>query len=325
MADVSQVSLALAFECATLVYPLGLDKASVTGRQTFVRRGWLLPSDVFSAESVRSNVDYITVTSALEDYKGLAEPLGRPWTQDLKIDPTISVSCDDNVATVAFASGGAPCGIVGLRWDSGPIRSATSAYAVSANDTPQSVAAGLAAGFSGAIAVGAQVKVLEGSLTARVAGYGRSRRVTRRQTQKLRLSIWTSSADAREQLGQLLDTSLSEINWLPTADCGQAQLSFEGSGDVDTLQTQTLYRRDLIFRTVFDTFQSEWSAYMMFGVGQLSGPEWEAGFGDALPSLDGQSDLAVLAAEAAATQGVVADCSYPGFTTDAFGTVRSAS
>ncbi|MCQ9154078.1 hypothetical protein [Acidomonas methanolica] len=321
MTDISQVSLALAYVCAQAIYPQGLSAASITGRQTVIRRGWLLPNDMYSAQSVRDSVDYVTVTAALEGFRPVAEPLGWPWREGATIAPTVGVSCSGAVANVTAPASGAVCGVVGLRWETGAATAVTAAYAASSGDTAASIAAGLAAGLPGATARGASVGVASGVLTGQVAGYGQSVRVTRRQNQKLRLSIWTSSAMARDALGSALDTALAGMGWLATLDGGEARLSFDGAGDVDTLQVQSLYRRDLVFNVLFDTIESQWAAQMLFRAGAFSGPEFEVAFGDAVMAAAGQSGVAALAAEAAAVQGVTAASPYAGLSVDAFGTV----
>ncbi|AQS87913.1 hypothetical protein AA101099_1522 [Neoasaia chiangmaiensis NBRC 101099] len=318
MTDVSHVSLALAYRCAGLIYPDGMAAPSVTGRQTIVRRGGLLPSDLFSAQSVRNSVDYVTVAASMDGYRACPEPLGRPWSVGRRIAPTVGVSCSGAVATVSVPLSGVICGVVGLRWSGGSAVSATAAYAASGGETAADIAAGLAQGLSGARAEGGRVIVPSGCLDGQVAGYGESFRVTRRQSQRLRVSIWTTSAAARDLLGGVLDTSLAALSWLPMVDGGQAQLSFEGAGDVDNMQTQAVYRRDMVFRTVFDTRQTAWSAQMMFGVGDVAGPGWDVGFGDAMARPAGQGDVAALAA-----QGMGPVDAYPGLTIDAFGTVQA--
>ncbi|WP_029604819.1 hypothetical protein [Kozakia baliensis] len=325
MTDVSQVALALAYRCAQVIYPDGLEHASITRRQTVIRRGWLLPSDLFSAQSIRDSVDYVTVTAAMDGYRSLPEPLGRPWRIGAMIAPTVGVSCVGNEARVSLMVGETPRGLIGLVWRQQGCVFATSSYAAGSSDTLETIAAGLAQGLPGAKANGDVISVSSGVIEGVNAGYGMSSRITRRQSQKIKISIWTTSAAARDALGARLDAALATQNWLPTLDGGAAQIDFEGEGDVDTMQMQALYRRDLVFRTVFDTLETQWSAQMMFGAGTLLADGNDISFGDVVTTSLGQSDVAVLAAEAAACAVAPAASVYLGLDIDAFGTVRSSA
>lgn len=325
MTDVSQVSLALAYHCAGTIYPGGLAGESLTGRRTVVRRGWLLPNDMFSAQSVNGGVDYVTVSAAMEGFRPLAEPLGWPWRDGQVIAPTVGVACEGCTATVTVPASGTVCGVVGLSWRRGGVQPVVAAYAVSAGETAETVAAGLAAGLgAGAVAEGAVVTVASGDVTGQVAGYGQSVRILRRQSQKLRISIWTSSAAARDVLGSALDTALAGISWISTLDGGEAKLGFDGAGDVDTLQVQGVYRRDLVFRVDFDAIESRWAARMMFGGGTIRADGWAGVFGDSALSAAGQAGTAALAAEALAADAAAGSSPYAGYSVDAFGTVQAA-
>jgi hypothetical protein len=328
MADVSSIAQALAYACAELVFPDGLSAPSVTGRQTVVRRGWLLPSDLFTAQSVRNNVDYVTVTSSLKHYRPHPEPLGRPWREAAFIAPTVSVTVSGSTATVALQAGAVPVGVVGVRATPDDGEPVVASYAVQADDTVETIAEGLASALP-EVAVSGGSMSIKGRIEAQVAGFGRSIRVTRRQTQGFTVSIWTSNAGARDALGSALDEALASLGWLSTMDGAQALLTFEGAGDVDTMQTQALYRRDLTYSVTFDTLQTQISAQMLFGGGTLT---LEAGsqtasehFGDQSEAGLGQSQQAALSAASAAAKLLLPASPYPGFSMDAFGTVTAAA
>ncbi|EHH67012.1 hypothetical protein [Gluconobacter morbifer] len=272
MADASGIGLALAYCCATVLYPDGLSGVSVTGRQTVVRRGWLLPSDLFTAESVRNEINFVTATiaSSRNEASGWAEPLGQPWEVLERISPTVSVSREDGetVRIIFPPDGTEACGVVGLWLDDGSAGAlASCAVAVKADDTVAGVASVLAGMLEGAVAQGDTVWVPGHMLQGRMAGYGQSVQVSRRQAQRYRVSVWTADAMVREGLSSTLDTALAGLNWITTLDGRSAQLRFLDVQDVDTMQNQAIYRRDFLYEIVFDTLQVCWAADMLFGVG----------------------------------------------------------
>lgn len=321
MADASQAALALAYVCAGIVYPGGLSQASVTGRQTTVRRGWLLPSDIFSAESVRASVDFITVTMAKQGVPDLAEPLGRPWRVLRTVSPTVSVEQVGDAVRIVFPSSGAAAGVIGLWYGEA---GASSAYAVMSGDTAQGVASALASGLSGAAVDGDTVSVPGAVVQGRIAGYGQSVRVTRRQSQRYRVSIWTGDASVREMLSSALDTSLAAISWIAMLDGRQAQLKFAGVEDVDTMRNQALYRRDYFYDLVFDTLDVQWTSDMLFGIGTVSDGERVFDFGTAAPALSDATVSHALEAMAAA-EASAASGDYADLTVDKYGAVVAAT
>ena len=319
MADASQMSQVLAYVCAGILYPDGLEKPSLTGRQTVVRRGWLLPSDIFAAQNIRGHTDYVTVTMAAQRRAAVPEPLGRPWHVQARILPTVSVLQAGQAVQVVFPKNMAPSGVVGL-WYEGA-RQTTAAYAVTAQDTPDSVAAALAKQLPHGVADGAVVSVPDVSLLGNVVGYGESVRVSRRQSQLYRVSVWTADASVRDEIGLSLDMALAEKSWISTLDGRQAQLKFVSVEDVDAMQNQAIYRRDYLYELIFDVLQIQWAADMMFGVGTSDIPEGGSGFGAFVPAPEESVVTQALSAMNVARLSASSCSEYPGMALNQFGTV----
>jgi len=325
MADVSSIAQALTYCCAQAVYPNGMTAASVTGRAVVIRRGWLLPSDLVSAQSVRGNSDYVTVTAAPLGYRTVPEPLGRPWRDAVFVAPTVQAVVSGG-RSVAFSvpQDGSAVGIVGVRYC--PVGGApcVASYAVSSGDTSLSVSMALCRELGVGAISGSGFSVSAGVLSVSVVGYGKSVQILRRQQQRFHVSIWSSSAVARDALASVLDEFLAEKTWLATLDGAQALMSFSGGCDVDTMQVQSLYRRDLEFEVVFDTTRTQVSGQMMFGSGTigLDGRVFHA-FGDMSVTVPDDVATAALAAETAIFGNAIS--AYPGLTMDGFGTVTAVS
>ncbi|MQR98987.1 hypothetical protein [Gluconobacter aidae] len=327
MTDASRVGLALAYNCVQILYPEGLSGASVTGRQVVLRRGWLLPSDLFAAQNIRNDIDFVTITMAPRKMPEWAEPLGRPWRVQQKAVPTVGVVVTDGTVEIVFSGTSTPAGVVAVWLDDMPHGgSPSAAYAVTAQDTPATVAAALAAALTDGVANGAVVSVPGRVLNGNAVGYGQSVRVTRRQAQLYRVSIWTADATARETLASVLDAALAEQNWISTLDGREAQLRFQSVEDVDTMQNEALYRRDYFYELVFDTLQVQWAPEMLCGIGNLSGDGGVAmSFGELAPGGANQTVTAALDAMQAVVAAQAAATAYPGLGVDRFGTVVAAA
>lgn len=327
MTDASKVGLALAYNCVQILYPAGLSGSSVTGRQVVLRRGWLLPSDLFAAQNIRNNIDFVTVTMAPRKMPEWAEPLGRPWRVQQKVEPTVWVVVADGAVEIVFSGTSTPAGVVAVWLDDMPRGgSPSAAYAVTAQDTPATVAAALAAALTDGVASGATVSVPGRVLNGHAGGYGQSVRVTRRQAQLYRVSIWTADATARETLASVLDAALAEQSWISTLDGRGAQLRFQSVEDVDTMQNEALYRRDYFYELVFDTLQVQWASEMLCGIGNLSGEDGAAvSFGEVAPGTTNQTVTAALDAMQAVVAAQAAATAYPGLGVDQFGTVVAAA
>ncbi|WP_215746288.1 MULTISPECIES: hypothetical protein [Gluconobacter] len=327
MTDASRVGLALAYNCVQILYPEGLAGSSVTGRRVVLRRGWLLPSDLFAAQNIRNNIDFVTVTMAPRKMPEWAEPLGRPWRVQQKVEPTVGVVVTDGTVEIVFSGTSTPAGVVAVWLDDMPSGGAPSAaYAVTAQDTPATVAAALAAALTDGVASEATVSVPGRVLNAHAGGYGQSVRVTRRQAQLYRVSIWTADATARETLASVLDAALAEQSWISTLDGREAQLRFQSVEDVDTMQNEALYRRDYFYELVFDTLQVQWASEMLCGIGNLSGDDGTAmSFGELASGGTNQTVTAALDAMQAVAAAQAAASAYPGLGVDQFGTVVAAA
>lgn len=327
MTDASRVGLALAYNCVQILYPEGLSGSSVTGRQVVLRRGWLLPSDLFTAQNIRNDIDFVTVTMAPRKMPEWAEPLGRPWRVQQKVEPTVGVVVTDGTVEIVFSGTSTPAGVVAVWLDDMPHGGAASAaYAVTAQDTPATVAAALAAALTDGVTNGAVISAPGRVLNGHAVGYGQSVRVTRRQAQLYRVSIWTADATARETLASVLDTALAEQSWISTLDGREAQLRFQSVEDVDTMQNEALYRRDYFYELVFDTLQVQWAPEMLCGIGNLSGDDGAAvSFGELAPGGANQTVTAALDAMQAVVAAQAAATAYPGLGVDQFGTVVVAA
>lgn len=293
MADIDSVGDALASFLSSVIYPDGESAASITGTPAVIKRGWLQDKDVTGGDcSLSTGVDFVTVIDTRSGWKLLSEPLGRPWRANTDIDPTISVTTSGNSATVSVTAGAVASGIVGLVITpaSGSVipPRATAAYAVKQTDTPTTIASALASVIPGAVASGASLSVPSAArITGVVGGYAAVSRVTRWQSQRFQITVWSGSPEARGKLGGSLDAALSACDGLTDVDGSGILLTAAGQFNDDSAANPSIYRRDMLMDVRYGTVQSQTVPKVLFGVGVLSAPGREfANFG-AYPLPDG--------------------------------------
>lgn len=273
MTDLSHVARGLALCCASRFADIAASSSFWAAQKVIFRAGALMPSDLFASPSLREAVSYVTVTALTGGYEGLATPLGQEWVETLRIPPTLAVEIWGRTAQFRLISRRAAPGIVALIWTQPNNARRVARHVVDAQETAGQVAQSLASQLDGAVVDEDRLGVSGGSLKAVIGGYGRSSCLTGRQSQVFRVSLWTSACEMRPTLGDLLVSRLLPRDWLALTDGRQAQIFFEGEDDQDAMQTQSLFRRDVRVRVIFDRYDSVWSPQMVAGGGwiQLDG------------------------------------------------------
>lgn len=279
MSDISDVAIGLAYTLAGLVYPNGLSDplGSVTGRRTIIRRGWLLPADLNTqgACSLRSGVDYVTVRPLGESTREIPADLGAPWRLWSQGTATVSLAASGQTVTVSLTDGSTPTGIVGVQIradDSGALPDRSSAtYVVQSTDTAATIAAALAGQFAGASSSGAVLTIPAAvSVSTIVGDPSLSARVLSRQTQNFVVTVWSDSWKARDALGRAITAGLISSLWFNAGDGWPVNIpSAPASQEIDTMQMQGVFRRDIRIACRYDTIETLTSAPMLFGVGML--------------------------------------------------------
>jgi len=280
MSDISDVATGLAMTIAGIVYPNGPSPVtgSITGRQTIVRRGWVLAGDRGPKNpcSIDNGVDIITVRTLGPSTQEMPADLGAPWRTWSTVASTVTLTVSGNSVTVSIPDGATPSGIVGVKIvadASGALPDNSSAtYLVTSADTAASIAVGLAAQFPGSFTSGATLTIPNAtSLTTATGGTGLSVRVLSRQVQNLTVSVWSNSWQARDALGKAIITGLMSVLWFPAYDGWGATLTkAPGSIEVDAMLNQGIWRRDIQIAVRYDTIETQTGSSMVFGTGMTS-------------------------------------------------------
>ena len=205
--------------------------------------------------------------------------------------PTITATVSGNVVTL----GGTVTAdnLVGLLVDRQPY-----VYRVQANDTLSSIGQTLAAmivgqqivlengsqitddfgsplilGESVALTIGAGIVTLTIGATltiiARTASLGLSQRRVRQQTNRLKLTCWAPTPEARDAICGQLDAQLADVRWLQLAD-QKARLLWNGTYSDDVSSKATLWRRDLYYHATYWTTLTTSVPGMLFDISNVT-------------------------------------------------------
>lgn len=261
MADISDVEKALVDAVVAAVYPAGTSNASITGGNVRIYRGWPAPNGLNADLAVG-----IVNVSVFSDPKTSRDTTRYPraWKPGPLVAASLTVELTKGVATFSGAGGiGQNAGV--LVDDVGYV------VAVGLSDTPASVASALARQIEGAVATGGALSIPASQITAaRVEGSGTVWQETRRQEQTITVTLWCADPESRDAITSTVDSTLSQLDWLPLSDGSCARFLYKGTNVTDAAENADLYRRDLIYTTEFPTIIRQTAASMVFGTTTIS-------------------------------------------------------
>jgi hypothetical protein len=257
MADEVDVESALVGVIAAALYPNGTSGACAAGVPCKVFRGW--PTPQAQQAAIAGNFVNVSVATRNGVERNTSKHrYGAYW----QVNPvhTLTASVVNNTITIG-GTVSVPQNVVVLVG-----KNFATSYAVQANDTLASIAAGLAAlisaSFPGTSSAGAVVTVAAGAvITARVASQGTVITETKRQEKSFQISIWappcnvaSSDADAwRTAVVNVVDPTLSSSPRILLPDQQYGNIHYERSIMMDTAQAEGLYRRDLFYWVEYAT------------------------------------------------------------------------
>ncbi|UGY23724.1 hypothetical protein HU675_0038225 [Bradyrhizobium septentrionale] len=93
------------------------------------------------------------------------------------------------------------------------------------------------------------------SIVARQGGKGVLGKVLHRQRQSIMTTVWAPSSAIRGTLGKAIDVALKKANKITMPDSSQALVIYNRTTNIDEMQTQAIYRRDLVFDVEYATVE----------------------------------------------------------------------
>jgi hypothetical protein len=265
VADLSDVTAYLAQQAAAAVYPAGTSQPSVGGVDCRIYEGWPNP-DQLDLDMAGKMLDTSTPPKPVARSGGVVVnvsvfPLQGTGVAVFQIlddtyviqQPTFGVGF--SVAGNVITCSGAPAAgeYLTLIADNAHIYSATGA----------NLAAMLAAlatqaqvDYPSAVATATTLTVpVNAYLVVRQGGKGKLGKVTHRQKHAVMITVWAPKHDQRSTIAAAIDNALKQTNRITLPDTSQAIVVYSRTNVIDEQQTQTVYRRDLIFDVEYATVE----------------------------------------------------------------------
>jgi len=265
MADQSDIEDALVAAVTAALYPQGTAAPSRPGPACRIHRGWPVPAalqDDLAAGHVTVSV------SAIDGSLRATTRFPEAWTVAQPATPALTATLDGT--EILFAGSADPGQLAGVLADG-----ATAVHRTEAGDTPEAIAATLAARLRAthmARAIGPVLSVPGAArLLARVVADQPALREIRRQVQSFRIACFCPSPATRDATAAAIDTALAATRFLPLPDGSAARLTFAGTTTLDAAREASLFRRDLVQAVEYATTQSETQTALLFGTASLNG------------------------------------------------------
>jgi len=258
MADQSDVEAALVNAASAALYPNGTGEASVPGTDCRIYRGW--PNSAALDLDLAAGKINVTVFPGGEPGRTTTR-YAEQWT-GAAVRPTRIVTVDGQSVTFdGTADVGQIAGILA--------NGVSYAYRLRTGDTPQSVAANLAAMARGNSIVWLSSNTLTiagvGDILARVVADAPVQNEVRRQEQGFRITCWCPTPATRDATAGAIDQALSTQRFITLPDGTSGRLAFASTTVFDQSQNARLYRRDLNYSVEYATILSSTLPAMLFG------------------------------------------------------------
>ena len=258
MADISDVETTLVSLVTGALYPGGLAPLSTAGADCRIYRGW--PSPAGLDADLKAGVVNVTIFPDASSGQTMT-PYPSEWHGTV-VTPTLAVAVSGNI--INFTGAATPGQLAGVR-----VENNTFVYPTADGDTPESVAANLAAmiGATYVVQLSGPTLTIPGAvdLIVRVLADSPALREVRRQTHDFRISFWCPTPTLRDATCGIVDTALAGLTFIGLPDGSFGRIRYQNTTAFDQSQSAILYRRDLIYSVEYPTILSTTLPPMVFG------------------------------------------------------------
>lgn len=248
MADIDDVSNAIASLVSTAVYPNGISQPSVSGAQVRIFPGWPLPSqlDADMAAGI-SNVSIFPMAGATATPFQILDE----WYTIVPPVHGMVVSVAGNSVTLTGTPGPTEfCAVVLDNKYSFSRTGGTSAAILSA------VLADIQVNYPSSSLLGSTLTIVGAAhLVARVGSQGTIGRVVHRQRQGIMVTVWAPTPTVRTLLAAPISVSLSANVRVSLPDTTQMIMVYNRTSVIDAWEAMTIYRRDMIVDAEYATIE----------------------------------------------------------------------
>ncbi len=243
MADISDVLNGIAQTLGSALYPNGTGSASITGYSTRCYPGWPPSKNQLDADLTQNIVNisiYPLGTEKLESVINQDEQLislAAAGTTITINGPQVTIGGSPKVGDVACLS----------------VNRNPQAYAVLATDTTATIAAALAALFTGATVSGAVIMLPSSTflVSGTVSTPATVMMPVRRLARTVQVRCWASTPTARDATAKAVYTALWNAERLSLPDGTFCGIVYGSDRSDDNLQKANLYTRDILVSARF--------------------------------------------------------------------------
>ena len=245
MADLSDVTAAIATIVSAAIYPSGTSSPSVSGGPVRIAEGWPIPAQLDA--DLKAGTAQITIFPMAGNQAATYQPLNRYDTISQIPHGMAAIVSNNQVTLSGTPSANEYCTLIvdGTAYSRSDVTAAAILSELLSDILPHYPSA----------SISGQTLTIPGShiITARVGTTGVIGWTVHRQRVSIMVTIWASTPSVRTALAAAADIALKQNNHLPMPDTTPAELCYERTNVVDNWETLTLYRRDLIYCAEYNT------------------------------------------------------------------------
>lgn len=274
MADLSDVSTALAQIVAAAIYPNGTSQPSVTGNPVRIYEGWPQASQLdFDMAGRKLSADgTTTIETGLGPVPNVSIfPMQGATAVTFQVlnEPYVLVPPVHNLSAAIVAPTITVSGTPGLGeyvTIIADLRRIYSRNGATLTEILTALAADAAPDYPGASSTATTV-TLPGAqeIMVRIGASCTMGQTTHRQKQALMVTIWAPDPATRSRLSAPIDVAIKAQLRLTLPDTSQAIITYDRVMQSDNWETVAVYRRDLIYNVEYATLET-WTAYEVTSV-----------------------------------------------------------
>lgn len=260
MADITDVTNAIATLAANVLYPNGTSQPSVAGVKVTVAPGWPIPSQLDAI--IAAGNAMLTVYSMPGMDSNTTRFLSQMAPKTAIPAASLTLTVSGNQITVGGTIKAGEAASVKVNYQPYSV-------AVSASDTTATIAAALAAAIPNAAAVGSVVTITGPfDIATAVSVPTPMQAEVGRQCKVFKLVAWCPNPAVRGLLVSAVDVAFRQTPRILLADNTYGRLIYRGTIETDDAAKQRIYRRDLHYEVEYATTATETdNTVTNFGVG----------------------------------------------------------
>jgi hypothetical protein len=258
MADLSDCTAAISSIVSGAVYPNGLNQPSVVGIDVRIFEGWPIPAQLDADMTAgKANISIFPMQGAQSSVFQILD-------ETYVIKPAahgMFVSVIDTSVTLTGVPGATEYCTLVIDGQNTFSRTGPTAGAI-----VSALLADLGTLYPGSSLSGSVLTIAgPHTVTARIGAQGTLGIATHRQKQAIMVSAWAPTPQIRTTLSAASDIALKNNIRVPLPDTSQMKICYNRTNVVDTWESTTVYRRDLIFDVEYATVY-QFPGYEVTGV-----------------------------------------------------------